>query len=230
MRRGGAEVMLEPDVTLTDFALAALCSGLAVSLLRRAGGDRGVRRAFAALFAALALASLLAGVWHGFLSAPGSRQAPAVWTATMLALGAGASALWMIAARLASSPLWRGVLSFVALAQFVGFAAIVLFRTQSYSVVGPAMLPPVAVLILQLVAGYRRSGASRLLLAVAGLLLVVAASVLQRLQVSLPAAGLSANGLYHVLQGGAFVMVFLAIPAMRPGKGTPAEAGSGRPR
>ena len=222
--------MLEPDVTLTDFALAALCAGLAVSLLRRRGGDPGVRRAFAALFAALALASLLGGLWHGFLSAPGSPEAPAVWTATMLALGAGASALWMVAGRLASSPLRRGVLSFVALAQFVGFAAIVLFRTQSYSVVGPTMLPPVAVLILQLVAGYRRSHASRLLLAVAGLLLVVAASVLQRLHVSLPAAGLSANALYHLLQGSAFVMVFLAIPAMRPGRGPLAEAGAGRPR
>jgi hypothetical protein len=222
--------MLEPDVTLTDFALAALCSGLAVSLLRRTDGDPGVRRAFAALFAALALASLLGGVWHGFLSAPGSPQAPVVWTTTMLALGAAASALWMISARLASSPFWRRILPVVALAQFVAFAAIVLFRTQSYSIVGLTMLPPVAVLISQLIARYRRSGASRLMLAAAGFLLVVGANVLQRLHVSLPAAGLSANALYHVLQATAFVMVFVAIPAMRPGEDAPADARSGRPR
>ena len=222
--------MLEPDVTLTDFALAALCSGLAVVLVRRGDGDPGLRRAFAALFAAIALASLLGGIWHGFLAAPGSPQAPFVWTTTMLALGAAASALWMIAALLASSRLWRGILPVVALVQFLAFAAVVLFRTQSYSVVGPAMLPPLVVVIAQALARYRGSGSARLLVAAAGLLLVVVANVLQRLHVSMPAAGLSANALYHVLQGVAFLMVFSAIPALRSGGNPAPEAESLPPR
>ena len=213
--------MLEPDVTLTDFALAALCSGLTVSLVRQGDGGPGVRRAFAALFAAIALASLLGGIWHGVLAATGSPQAPFVWTTTMLALGTAASALWMIAAHLASSPVWRGILPFVAFAQFLALAAVVFFRTQSYSVVGLTVLPPLVVVIAQVLASYRGSGSSRLLVAAAGLLLVVAANVLQRLHVSLPAAGLSANALYHVLQDTAFLTVFFAIPALRPGGAAP---------
>jgi hypothetical protein len=154
---------------------------------------------------------------------------PIVWTMTMLALGAAASALWMISACLAPSPVWRRVLSFVAVAQFAIFAAIVLFRTQSYGVVAPAMLPSLALLIAMVVASYRRSGSSRLLVAVAGLLLVLAANVLQRLHVALPAAGLSANALYHVLQAAAFLMVFFAIPAMRSGEDATTGRESGLP-
>jgi hypothetical protein len=210
--------MLEPDVTLTDFALAALCTGLVVSLLRRTDGDRGVRQAFAALFAALALASLLGGIWHGFLSTAGSRQVPIVWTMTMLALSAAASALWMISASLVPHGRWHRILSLLAVAQFLAFTAIVLFRTQSFGIVGLAMLPPIAVLIALLVVRYREARSSRLLLAIVGLVLVVVANVLQRLHVSLPAAGLSANGLYHVLQAAALLLVFFAIPAMRSGR------------
>lgn len=210
--------MLEPDVALTDFLLAALCSGLAASLLRRHNGDPRLRRAFAALFAALALASLLGGVWHGFFSGSGAPEITIVWTMTMLALGAVASTLWVISARLAPSPRWRRWLAVFAFAQFVSFAAVVLFGTQSYGIVGPAMLPPLAVLIALLLLDYRRSGSSGLLLGIAGLLLVVAANVLQRLGVSLPALGLSANGFYHLLQAAAFVLVFSAIPSLESGE------------
>ena len=216
--------MLEPDVTLTDFALAALCTGLAVSLLRRTDGERDVRQAFAALFAALALASLLGGLWHGFFSAPDSRQMPIVWTMTMLALGAAASALWRISASLVAPSGWRRGLSLVAVAQFLAFTAVVLFRTQSFGIVGLAMLPPLAVLITLVVARFRQSGSPRLLLAISGLVLVVVANVLQQLHVALPAAGLSANGLYHVLQAAAFLLVYLSIPALRSGRQAAAPA------
>lgn len=147
----------------------------------------------------------------------------------MLALGAAASALWMILACLVSSPVWRRVLSFVAIAQFLVFAAIVLFRTQSFGVVGPAMLPPLALLITLVVVRYRRSGSPRLLVAAAGLLLVLAANVIQGLQLALPAAGLSANGLYHVLQAVAFLMVYFAIPVMGSGEDATTGAGPGPP-
>jgi hypothetical protein len=216
--------MLEPDVTLTDFALAALCTGLALSLLRGTDAERDVRQAFAALFAALALASLLGGVWHGFVSGSGSREMPIIWTMTMLALGAAASALWMISASLVAPPGWRRGLSLVGVAQFLAFTAIVLFRTQSFGIVGLAMLPPLAVLITLVTARYRKSGSSRLLLAIAGLLLVVVANVLQRLHLALPAAGLSANALYHVLQAAAFLMVFFSIPALKSGRQAAAPA------
>jgi hypothetical protein len=207
--------MNEPDVTLTDFALAALCFGLAASLLRRSDGDPAVRRPFAALFIALGLAAFLGGAWHGFVSAPAGNRFPGVWTLTMLALGAAASALWMISARLARDPLWGRVLTFIAFAQFVVYAAVVLFRSQSFGVAGLAMLPPVVMLAAILFARYRRTGSGRLLAGLAGLMLVLAANVLQRLHVAFPAIGLSANGLYHILQACAFLLVFLAVPALR---------------
>jgi hypothetical protein len=187
--------MLEPDVALTDFMLAVLCGGFAASLVGRSDGEPVVRRTFAALFATLALASILGGAWHAFFSERSARQLPMVWTLTMLSLGAAASWLWIISSRLASSPFWRRWLALIGIAQFVPFAAVVLFRTQSYAVVGLAMLPPVAVLTTVLARSYLRSRSSRLLLAISGLLLVVGANILQQLHVSLPAAGLSANAL-----------------------------------
>ena len=86
--------LLEPAVTLTDFALAIEC-GLFAVWLSRLGPARDFKPAFVSLFAATGVAALLGGVSHGFL--PGS---DIIWRATLIAICVSAFATWLIGARL----------------------------------------------------------------------------------------------------------------------------------
>ena len=76
--------MLEPDVTLTDFALAIECAVFAGLCARRP--RTLLRDAFVAVFALSALASGAAGVVHGYLPGPTGAGHLLLWTITMLAI------------------------------------------------------------------------------------------------------------------------------------------------
>ena len=76
--------MTEPDVALTDFALAIECALLAYLLLRRGRGR--LRGWFATFFGAVSAASVLGGTSHGFFASPEVPGHTLVWTATMLRL------------------------------------------------------------------------------------------------------------------------------------------------
>jgi hypothetical protein len=208
--------MLQPDVALTDLMLAALCGCLAALALRGTKGDGGVRRGFAALYAALGTSALLGGIWHGFFSGADTEPGNVLWILTMLTLGLASWALWWIASRLAPSRAWRRGLSAIGPVQFAVYAMAVLFVTRSFALAGAMMLPPVAVLAGMLAARYRRGPSRRLQAGLAGLLLVIVAGALQQAGVALPLLGLSANGLYHVLQSVAVLLVFLSVPDLRP--------------
>src|SRR5262245_2279900 len=91
--------LLEPDVTLTDFALAIECAAFAAWLHRR--GESGVlRRYFVIFFAAVGVASLLGGIAHGFLADKQTVVFRLIWTGTLAAIGATAFAGWAAGARL----------------------------------------------------------------------------------------------------------------------------------
>ena len=186
--------MSEPDVTLTDFALAVLCAGFAVALLAAAP-------LFAGLFAALALAALLGALWHGWFSGQSGGRGGALWLGTMLAVGAANLFLWLIAADLI--PGLRGPLRAVAFGQFALYAAAAMFLTRSFLLPSAFSLPPT----LAVLAGFALTANG---LGVAGLALALGAAGLQAAKVGAPRLGLTHNGLYHIIQGAAFSLVFAA--------------------
>ena len=90
--------MTEPDVTLTDYALAVECA-LFVYILtvwRRPASPVGLW--FALLFASLGLASLFGGTVHGFFLDEATVGYQVLWPATMLAIGGAAFAGWLAGA------------------------------------------------------------------------------------------------------------------------------------
>ena len=90
--------LIEPDVALTDFGLAAECALFAGWLFRRGLTGNPLRRWFVVLFVALGLGALLGGITHGFLPDAGSDVARAVWAATLMAIGLAAFASWAVGA------------------------------------------------------------------------------------------------------------------------------------
>ena len=92
--------MTEPDVALTDYAVAAECALLTGLLFRRMPGRREMRRSFALLFASAGIAALAGGTVHGFFLQENSVAGTALWRITLLALGLTACAAWSIGGRL----------------------------------------------------------------------------------------------------------------------------------
>lgn len=191
--------MADPDITLTDFALAALCAGFALALL--AGGP--VAHLYAGLFAALGVAALAGALWHGWWPGILSGTGGLVWRAVMLAVGVANLLLWLIAAALSG---W-GLLVWIGWASFAAYAAAVLFVTRDFRLASGFSLPPTLALLttylLTLSAPGFALGALALLIALGG-------AGLQMAKIGMPVLRLSPNALYHVIQAIAFTLLYLA--------------------
>lgn len=194
--------MTDPDVTITDFGLAALCAGLAAASF----GEPVVGSAYAGLFAALALAAFTGALWHGWFSGQ-NRGGPggALWLATMLAVGAANLCLWLIAGAVFAGH--QGLFFTVALGQFAVYALAALFLTRSFFLASAFSLPPTILLLV----GFAQYG---IRVGVAGLGIALAGAVMQAAERGILALRLSPNGLYHIVQAIAFVLVFLSAPAV----------------
>jgi len=86
-------VILEPDVALTDFVLAAEAGWLG-ALVSRHGAPAPARRWWTAFFWSVGAGALLGGVSHGFVPPPYGVGATVVWRLTLLAIGAAALSVW----------------------------------------------------------------------------------------------------------------------------------------
>lgn len=202
--------MAAPDVTLTDFGLALLCGVFAVMLV----GHDGVTLAFALLFGALGLASLFGGVWHGWFAPSQTPFARNLWLATMLAIGGANTMLWLIAGELLSGGQYVVVFRWIAALQLAAYALIAVFVTRKFILPSIASVPPTLLLLLAYCTALPAADAPGLWFGVTGILVAIIGAGLQLAKVGLPALRLSHNGLYHVIQAAAFLLLFLSIPAV----------------
>jgi uncharacterized protein DUF6962 len=202
--------LLEPDVALTDFALALECAGFAVWLHRRGPADAFLRRWFVVFFAALGLAALLGGIAHGFPSDPQSRLYWLVWTAILLAIGVTALAGWALGARLVLSEATATHVVAAAGAAFVGYASVVLFVSHSFAIAVIHYLPAAVFLLGAFVLAYLRQRNGFLLAGIAGLVLTFVAAAVQQSETSLHPVYFNHNALFHVIQAFALLLIFLA--------------------
>ncbi len=193
--------MADPDTTLTDFALAALCAGFALALI----GDGGIATEYALLFAALGLAALGGALWHGWFSGQHKGLGGALWVAVMLAVGLANVALWRIGAVLAASAL----LGWIAIAQALVYGALVLFVSRKFLLASAFTLPP-TLLLVGLFAGRLPEASAGL--GLSALVLALVGAGMQAARVGLPALRLGHNGLYHLVQAGAFTLLFIGRP------------------
>jgi hypothetical protein len=201
--------LIEPDVALTDFGLAAECALFAGWLLWRRVTGNPLRRWFVVLFVALGLGALLGGVTHGFLPDAASDTARTVWNATLIAIGVAALASWAVGAHvlLVKDPA-RWVVAAAALL-FALNVAVVLYVSQSFVVAIAFYAPAIIFALVAFVLAYRASGNAVLLFAIAGIVLSLIAAVIQQTQTGIATLGLSHNALYHVVQAVGLLLIFL---------------------
>src|SRR5205809_5293395 len=115
--------MTEPDVALTDYALALECTVFAYLLQRK-------EHAF--FFGSAAVASLAGGTVHGFFPDARTLGNAVLWRITLIAIGITAVSAWAIGARvLFPAPAARRI-TMAAAAAFAAYCVLTLFVTQDF--------------------------------------------------------------------------------------------------
>lgn len=215
--------LIEPDVALTDFGLAAECALFAAWLQWGTLRDSALRRWFVVLFAALGIGALLGGITHGFFPDAQAHAARVVWIATLIAIGVAALASWAVGAHVlfAKATARRFVMAAVLL--FVLNVAAVLYVSQSFLVAIAFYAPAIVFALVAFVLAYRASGNAVLLSAIAGIVLSLIAAVIQQTQTGIASLGLTHNALYHLVQAVGLLLIFLTARGLARAESGPAR-------
>jgi MFS family permease len=199
----------EPDVTLTDYALALECAVLTALALRWPARDESLRRWWAVFFASIGAASLLGGPVHGFFNAPGNSIRAILWPATILAIGVTSTAIWIAGAHVQLREPARSWVRRAAIALLLVYTLVVLFVSSRFFVAIAAYLPAVLFLLVAMVLAYRRHRQPALAYGILGLALTFVAAAVQQLRIAIHPTYFNHNALYHVIQGVALFLIFL---------------------
>ncbi len=202
-------MIAEPDIALTDYGLTAECAAFSYLLARRGGRGQPLRRRFVLFFGSAAAAALTGGTVHGFFPDPETAGARLLWAATLLAAGITALAAWGAGARIQFSTAVARWIERAALLAFAGYVALVAAGVQTFAVVIANYLPAAAFLLVVLLLAYRRTSARPLLLASLGLGATFLAAAIQGARLGLHPVYFNHNALYHAVQAGALLLLFL---------------------
>ena len=200
-------ILAEPDVALTDFAIAL--EGAVLGALVRARGSNGpARRWWAAFFWAVAVGALVGGISHGF---PPARDAmrTAVWRLTLLTIGAAALCAWGAGVQRIAPPRRRAALA-AATALFVAYAGVVLFVTDAFVVAMVHYAAGASFLFVVLMRVWFHTGTRAALVGALGIVMLAAGSVVQWRRLGLPAVALTHNALYHLIEMAALLLLYVA--------------------
>jgi hypothetical protein len=206
--------MTEPAVTLTDYALAIECAVFVIALSRLDARDKKLCFWFVVFFASIGAASLLGGTVHGFFLPVTSNGRRILWPATIFAILVSSLAAWNIGAILQLDERKAILVRRLAIAQLVLLSLVVLFITSKFYVGVIAYLPSTVFLLCAFITTYRRGHDPAVRWGIAGLALTLAAAVVQQLHVSIHPVYFNHNALYHVIQGAALGMIFVAARSM----------------
>ena len=199
--------MTEPDVALTDYALAVECAAFAIWIYVR-GSPVKFRRWLVLFFAAAAIAPLAGGTVHGFFLDEASLGAQILWPLALAAVGVAALAGWAIAAKLVLSEAAARVAVGAACVQLGVYAALLLAGRESFWVAIAAYLPATIALLSAIVWRAHGGNFPGARVAALGLALTLAAAVLQQARVDLHPTWFTHNALYHAVQAIGFALFF----------------------
>jgi len=194
--------MTEPDVALTDYALAIECV-LFAYLVRR--------REHALFFGSAAVASLAGGTVHGFFLDVRTLGNAVLWRITLIAIGVTALSAWAIGARMLCPASAARRITIAAAAAFAGYSVLTLFTTQDFRAAVIFYLPAAVFLLVVLSVAYARARERRILVAIAGLGLMFIAAAVQQARIALHPTYFNHNALYHLIQAVALWLLFLGL-------------------
>lgn len=194
----------DPDVVFTDLGLAAL-GGYLGWRLWRAGRPGGV-----VLMLGLASAAFWGALFHALF--PDKTATPAgfaVWLCVAFSIALVAESLLDVTLSLVQAP--RNVRRAIVAGYCVFFIAIVLFVDESFSTVVRLYAPALALGILTTAAVALRERSRSWALVALGLTLSAAAALLQQAGVAVHPVYFDHNAVYHVVQAGALVLLYLGF-------------------
>lgn len=200
--------LLEPDVALTDFALALECAAFAWWLRPQRRRRNRRRFWFTAFFAALAAAALLGGSVHGFIADKHSALHDAIWCGTLIAIGLAAFTSWGIGATMILSKRHAAKAARAAAAIFAIYVCVVLIGYRDFSIAIIHYFPATLFLFTVMFLAWRRSRDAALFAGVVGVALTLAAAAVQ--QAGIGWACFDHNALYHLMQALALGLIYLA--------------------
>ena len=203
-------------VALTDYGLALESAILAGLLWRGRHQPPSLDTRFAVFFGATALAALAGGTFHGFVTDEQRLVGALLWRVTLLAIGVAATAAWQVGAGLLLPPRVASWLSLVAALGFLGYAIVVTFVTQDFSIAIASYLPAALFLLVAFGEAYRRTGARPVLLGMLGLGLSILASGIQQARMGVHPVYFNHNALYHLIQAVALILVFQSARGLTP--------------
>lgn len=206
--------MTEPDVALTDYGLAIECAVLVYLLYRRRDRDEHGRplRFWLALFLGSGgVGALIGGTVHGFFSDAGTAGAAILWPTSLLAIGASALAAWVIGARIQFSEAVARRIEIAAALEFAAYGFVVLFGARAFTIAVINYLSAAMFLLVVFLLAYRRTRERLVLVGTLGLAATFVAAGIQQGGVGLHLMSFDHNALYHVIQAGALLMLFLGF-------------------
>jgi hypothetical protein len=200
-------LITQPDVTLTDYALAGE-AGLFSWLIYRGGAGRSLARWFSFFFQATALASLAGGTVHGFFLDERSIGQRLLWPVTLMAVGAAAMAAWAIGGQLQFSGDTARWISRAAIVEFALYAVAVMVGMQMFAAAIVNYLPAALFLLFAFVSGWILKRERRFALGAAAMILTLVAAAVQWARIPLWSGHLNHNAFYHLIQAAGLAMLF----------------------
>ncbi len=201
--------MTEPDVTLTDYALAVECVTLALLTLRWPTSDAALRRAWTVLFGSIAVSSMAGGTVHGFFKDEATSGYLVLWTGTLLVLGVTATAVWFVASYTSVPSQVGGWMRRAALAVLAVYVAVVLFLVKKFYMAILVYLPATLFLLGALIVRRVRLSDRRATLAIIGLTLTLLGAVVQQAGIAVHPVYFNHNALYHLIQFVALILLYI---------------------
>jgi len=200
--------MTEPDVVLTDYALAVEAIIFALLTSRSSTGHRLLGRWFVLFFCATAAASLAGGTVHGFFLDESTLGARILWPATLIAVGAAALAAWAIGAKIQFLPAGARLVARAAAVEFLIYAAAVVAGIRAFSVAIINYLPAAVFLLWVFASAGVRTRDRAFMLGAGAMVLTFIAAGVQWAQVHPAPPYLTHNSFYHLLQAISLFMLF----------------------
>ncbi len=201
--------MSEPDVTLTDYALALECAVCAAWLGLTPTSRRGLRNAAVLFFVFLGCSAATGGTVHGFYPDEGSPGYQFLWQMTLQAVGWASFSTWVLGAGIFATGRSGRWLALAGIPQIALFSALALLFTQEFWIVFTIYLPAA----LLLLAGFCRAGWCGehrfLLVGATGSVLSFVSSFLQFMRIGIDPIYFNHNALAHVVQAVALALICL---------------------
>lgn len=202
--------MLEIDVTLTDYAIMALCVWWVIRLSHIKSRNR-LKNYVTLLYVLVGLGALLGGTSHGFFEDQSTTLYRTVWSLTLFLLGGSSACCAMITLLLA--PIRRSSINFevIILGALIAYTFVILFVTQSYWIVIAANMLALLSLFLVCARHYTQSKDASYAYISMGVILSVVAGLIQFFQISLHPNYFNHNALYHVVEAVGLYLLFLGF-------------------